>query len=217
MKNPILITNPMCKDSREFKEYLDSIGFKYCLLSWYSDNNNPKGAEEAIRLVVMHLTGALENVPLAPPEPEIEYTDEDIENQNFPNEHQRWIMGNCCKEHAGKGYIGPNLSSLPSIVYELDSGELGIWECHPERNAGEKFLISDLTPEKMRESVVPGFNLAGQTIESAMQCASSPYWGNHIMRTAVKNHIKRFNTISIAEREKELVRIRDKSSRSHNA
>lgn len=208
MKNPILIYSESCKVSRDFKAYLDSIDFKYCLLPWVSDNQHPKQVEESWRYVYMCVSGALDPEPKCGPPEQVYYSDKDIESGSYPNEHDRWIMQ--CECHKGEGYIGPNISIIPSLVYDLDDGTLGLWECHPERNEGKDFTIKDLIPEKMRDSVTPGFHLAGQTIESAIVCAQSQYYGNNIMMEAIRRHIKRFNTINLSEPE--LVTIKSKQS-----
>lgn len=201
MKNAILLHNPLDAISIKFKEHLDSVGYKYCLLNWYSNNNHPKQIEETFRLINMHLTGAIEG--LAPPDAEIEYTDKDIEEFSYPNEYDRWIMR--CECHKGEGYFGPPPRAFPSIVFEHEDGK--------------GYTLID-TPETLKDIIDPDYNkvwgckagecLAGQAIESAKTCALSPFWSNAIIRESVKRFVLKFETIDLKD-NREAVTIKMKT------
>lgn len=206
---PIVIHNPHDTRSVAFVAYLRTKGIDFCLLNWYSDNTHPRELDLTYRLINMHLTGAMEG--LAPAEPEVVFTDEEVAAGDYPREFDRWIM--TCECHAGEGYEGPPLRAMPSVILDMGNNELGLWDLLLPIDRGE---VSELTPEEMWEMVLQpewmqvkvkrGECLAGQWIDSAIACASSPHWSNNVIRTGVDRFIKKYMTLKIAEPDKVLIR-----------
>lgn len=206
MKHPVLIHSEHDQHSRNLKEYLDSIGFKYCLLNWYTPQDGGKdptrNRELVLRDVLMYLTGAMEG--LAPPEPEVEFTDDDIKDFFWPDEFDRWIMS-CCDHHKEFGYEGPPPRATGSLVFE---------------NAEGGYTLID-TPQQLEDIVNPDSNkiwsckkgecLAGQWIDSAKATSLSPHYGNSIMREAVRRWVNKYETINLSEKPKELIQLCKKS------
>lgn len=194
MRELILAHNPFDYASIAFKNHLDSLGVKYCLLDWYSHQADPARAQEtALRLLQMHLD--LSIIGLSPIPDEIEYTDEDIESGVYPEENLRWIM-QCCDKHKGEGYYGPPLRSMPSIIEKVGE-EWVLWDSPSSFEACKSENIS----WKCKE----GECLAGQWIESAKVCALSPHWSNHLIRESVTRYVKRFETITLPQNDRILV------------
>lgn len=212
MKKPLIIHNPHDCRSTAFINWLDEQDIDYCLLNWETpcgtSRNHEKALDEVFRLIEMHRTGAMEG--LAPPEPEIEYTDEDIENSTYTEQNDRWIM--TCECHKGEGYEGPPLRAFPAVILELPNGELGMWDLLLPVDQG---LVESITPEEMWDrvkqpelmsvSVKRGECLGGQWFSGLQVTANDPYWSNHIIRTSVRNFIKKYFTIDLREPDKELV------------
>lgn len=207
-----VLHNPHDRYSVDFIKYLDKKGMKYCRIDWYGSSE-----EEALRLLDMITSGALDGTASIPPE--IKYTDQDIKDKNYPDVFSSWVRK--CECHKGEPYEGPPPRSFPSWIEELDNGELGLWDLLQERDRGEVEDVSpeqmfiNITPEKMVCSVKPGECIAGQWWEGAMETAKSPYWSNNIIRTAVKNFQQKYYTLKIPQEKDKILAGRTKRKVKH--